>query len=95
MVIRYLDKVSDDKKELKKLSYRELNVLADEIRRTLVDTVSKTGGHLASNLGVVELTIAMHRCFDTPKDNFVFDVGHQVYTHKLLPGRWPFRLPEP
>lgn len=88
MVIRYLDKVSDDKKELKKLSYRELNVLADEIRRTLVDTVSKTGGHLASNLGVVELTIAMHRCFDTPKDNFVFDVGHQVYTHKLLTGRY-------
>ena len=78
MVIRYLNKVSDDKKELKKLSYRELNVLADEIRRTLVDTVSKTGGHLASNLGVVELTIAMHRCFDTPKDNFVFDVGHQA-----------------
>lgn len=88
MVIRYLNKVAENKELLKTMSYRELNVLAEEIRYTLVDTVSKTGGHLASNLGVVELTIAMHRCFDTPKDSFVFDVGHQVYTHKILTGRY-------
>ena len=88
MAKKYLDKVADNKELLKTMSYRELKVLAEEIRHTLVDTVSKTGGHLASNLGVVELTIAMHRCFDTPKDSFVFDVGHQVYTHKILTGRY-------
>lgn len=87
MDLKYLEKVSQDKSLLKNMTYKELESLASEIRYTLVDTVSKTGGHLASNLGVVELTIAMHRCFDTPEDNFVFDVGHQVYTHKLLTGR--------
>ncbi|MBO4446337.1 MAG: 1-deoxy-D-xylulose-5-phosphate synthase, partial [Clostridia bacterium] len=88
MVTKHLNRVANDKDLLKTMSYRELKVLADEIRHTLVDTVSKTGGHLASNLGVVELTIAMHRCFDTPRDSFVFDVGHQVYTHKILTGRY-------
>ncbi len=73
--------------DLKKLNIENLNVLADEIRRVLVDTVSKNGGHLSSNLGVVELTIALHYVFDSPKDKIVWDVGHQVYTHKLLTGR--------
>jgi 1-deoxy-D-xylulose-5-phosphate synthase len=67
---------------------RELNKLAAEIRSVIVATVSKNGGHLASNLGVVELTIALHRIFDSPKDKIVWDVGHQCYTHKLLTGRY-------
>jgi 1-deoxy-D-xylulose-5-phosphate synthase len=74
--------------DIKNLSYEELNVLAQEIRTELVDTVSKRGGHLASNLGVVELTIALHRVFNTPEDKIVFDVGHQSYVHKLLTGRY-------
>lgn len=73
--------------ELKGLSYAELSGLADEIRMELVDTVSRQGGHLASNLGVVELTLALHRVFDMPTDKVVFDVGHQSYVHKLLTGR--------
>lgn len=73
--------------ELKGLSYAELDGLAEEIRMELVDTVSRQGGHLASNLGVVELTIALHRVFDLPTDQIVFDVGHQSYVHKLLTGR--------
>lgn len=74
--------------DIKNMSYKQLNELAAEIREVLIDTVSKTGGHLASNLGVVELTLAMHRQFDSPKDKFVWDVGHQAYTHKLLTGRY-------
>lgn len=74
--------------DIKNMSYGELNELAAEIRGVLIDTVSKTGGHLASNLGVVELTLAMHREFDSPRDKFVWDVGHQAYTHKLLTGRY-------
>ena len=73
--------------DLKKLGEQELNDLADEIRRYLVTTVSRNGGHLASNLGVVELTIALHRVFDFSTDRVVFDVGHQSYVHKLLTGR--------
>ena len=73
--------------ELKGLSYAELNALAQEIRMELVDTVSRQGGHLASNLGVVELTMALHRVFDMPTDKLIFDVGHQSYVHKLLTGR--------
>jgi len=69
------------------LSSEQLGALAAEIRTKLIETVSQTGGHLASNLGVVELTIALHRCFDSPKDKLIWDVGHQVYTHKLLTGR--------
>ncbi len=72
---------------LKSLSKEETDQLCDEIRRFLVKTVSKTGGHLASNLGIVELTVAMHRVFDTEKDRIIFDVGHQCYVHKLLTGR--------
>ena len=74
--------------DIKNLSYEELDELASQIRHELISTVSKNGGHLASNLGVVELTIALHKCFDSPKDKFVFDVGHQIYTHKLLTGRY-------
>ena len=73
--------------ELKGLSYAELSDLAEEIRTEMVDTVSRQGGHLASNLGVVELTIALHRVFDMPTDKLIFDVGHQSYVHKLLTGR--------
>ncbi len=73
---------------VKELSENELPLLAEEVRDTIVSTVSETGGHLASNLGVVELTIALHRVFNSPEDKFIWDVGHQVYTHKLLTGRY-------
>ncbi len=73
--------------DLKKLNYAETSFLAEEIREKIIDTVSENGGHLASNLGVVELTLALHRSFDFPCDNIVFDVGHQCYVHKLLTGR--------
>lgn len=73
--------------ELKKLSYPQCRKLAKEIRSVLVRNISRNGGHLASNLGAVELTMALHRVFDSPKDKFVWDVGHQCYTHKILTGR--------
>ncbi len=73
--------------DLRKLSREELGVLANELRAFLIDSVSKTGGHLASNLGVVELTIALHYVFNTPDDRLVWDVGHQTYPHKILTGR--------
>ena len=72
---------------LKKMSIEELNNLALEIRTFLLDSVSKTGGHLSSNLGIVEITIALHYVFNTPKDKILFDVGHQSYIHKILTGR--------
>lgn len=74
--------------DLKELSESQLETLTGEVRETIVKTVSQNGGHLASNLGAVELTLAMHLEFDSPKDSFVWDVGHQVYTHKLLTGRY-------
>lgn len=74
-------------KDIKDLSVPELNELCSEIRELLINTVSQTGGHLASNLGVVELTVALHKVFDSPNDQIVFDVGHQCYTHKILTGR--------
>lgn len=74
-------------KDLKKLGIKEKEKLAKEIREEIIKTVSKTGGHLASNLGVVELTIALHSVFDTPKDKIIWDVGHQTYVHKMLTGR--------
>ena len=73
--------------DLKALSPEQCTALCAEIRSLLIETVSKTGGHLASNLGSVELTVAMHRVFDSPEDKFVWDVGHQCYTHKILTGR--------
>lgn len=77
-------------RDLDRLSQEELDQLAAEIRSFLVDAVSKTGGHLGPNLGVVELTIALHRVFDSPKDKVLFDTGHQAYVHKLLTGRQDF-----
>lgn len=73
--------------DLKKLDAEELTPLAEEVRAFLLETVTRTGGHLASNLGAVELTIALHYCFDSPKDKIIWDVGHQAYTHKILTGR--------
>ena len=73
--------------DLKQLSAKEKVELADEIRRYVLEIVSKNGGHLASNLGVVELTIALHSVFNVPKDKIVLDVGHQTYVHKILTGR--------
>ena len=73
--------------DLKKLSLKELEQLAGEIREKIVETVSETGGHLAPSLGVVELTIALHYVFDAPKDKIIWDVGHQAYAHKLITGR--------
>jgi 1-deoxy-D-xylulose-5-phosphate synthase len=74
--------------DVKALPLEKLPVLAEKIRQTLIETLSQTGGHLGPNLGVVELTLALHRVFDTPKDKFVFDVAHQGYVHKMLTGRW-------
>ncbi len=73
--------------DIKKIPADQLPALAEEIRQFIIESLSKTGGHLASNLGVVELTIAMHRVFDLPKDKLIWDVGHQSYTHKILTGR--------
>ena len=83
---KLLDKIQSPE-NLKKLTIPELNALCAEIREFLIDSVSKTGGHLASNLGVVELTVALHTVFDVPKDKIIFDVGHQSYVHKILTGR--------
>jgi len=74
-------------KNIKSLSWEELDLLAAEIRQKIIETMSVNGGHLASNLGVVELTLALHRAFDSPDDRFIWDVSHQTYTHKLLTGR--------
>ena len=73
--------------DIKSLSYDECKVLCREIRKKILYAVNKNGGHLSSNLGSVELTVALHRCFDSPKDKIFFDVGHQSYTHKILTGR--------
>ncbi len=81
-----LDKVNWPE-DLHQFTYKEMNSLSEEIREFLIDTVSKTGGHLASNLGVVELSIALHYAFDLKKDKLIWDVGHQSYIHKILTGR--------
>jgi 1-deoxy-D-xylulose-5-phosphate synthase len=73
--------------DLKRMSFAQMNDLAEEIRAFLIQSLAKTGGHLGPNLGVVELTLAMHYVFNTPQDKFLFDVSHQVYTHKILTGR--------
>lgn len=75
-------------KDIKKMNTADLTDLCAQLRQKMVDTVSRTGGHLASNLGTVELTVAMHRVFNTPKDDIVWDVGHQCYAHKLLTDRY-------
>ena len=73
--------------DIKKLSRIELAELCEEIRKFEIENISRTGGHLASNLGTVELTVALHRVYDTSKDRLIFDVGHQCYTHKIITGR--------
>ena len=83
---RVLDKI-DRPQDLKKLSLKELEQLSREVRHLIIDTVSKTGGHLASNLGTIEMTIALHYCLNMPDDIILWDVGHQAYTHKILTGR--------
>ena len=84
--MRFIDQINSPK-DLKKLKKNDLPVLAEEIRSIIVDTVSKNGGHLASSLGVVELTIALHYVYDVPLDKIIWDVGHQAYAHKLITGR--------
>src|SRR5215468_280906 len=83
---RYLDMVKEPL-HVKKLTPEQLLLLAEEIRQELITVLAKNGGHLGPNLGVVELTLALHRVFSTPKDKFVWDVSHQVYVHKILTGR--------
>jgi len=83
---KILEKVNTPE-DLRKLTLKEKELLSEEIRKFVIETVSKTGGHLASNLGVVELTIAIHSVFNTPKDKLIWDVGHQSYIHKILTGR--------
>ena len=87
VVIILLSKIRSPK-DLNNLSQKDLTKLAAEIRKTIITVVGKNGGHLASNLGVVELTIALHRVFNSPDDAIIFDVSHQCYTHKLLTGRY-------
>ncbi|MTL62083.1 1-deoxy-D-xylulose-5-phosphate synthase, partial [Turicibacter sanguinis] len=72
---------------IKQLSNRQLKILCKDLRTFLIDSLSKTGGHLSSNLGVVELTVALHKVFNSPEDKFIWDVGHQSYIHKILTGR--------
>ena len=71
-------------RQIKDLTIDELTQLCSDIRAFLIDSISKTGGHLSSNLGIVEVTVAMHYVFDSPKDKMIFDVGHQCYTHKII-----------
>lgn len=86
MAERILDRI-DSPEDLKTLNVEELNLLSREIREEIIDVISKNGGHLASNLGVIDLTIALHRAFDLRHDKIIFDVGHQSYPHKILTGR--------
>ncbi|MGL5313515.1 MAG: 1-deoxy-D-xylulose-5-phosphate synthase [Peptostreptococcaceae bacterium] len=83
---KYLDKVNSPS-DIKLMTTDEMDLLAKDIRKFLVRSISQTGGHLASNLGIVELTLALHKVFDTPKDKIVWDVGHQSYVHKIVTGR--------
>src|SRR5690606_25138257 len=86
MTTEFLDRIQSPA-DVRQLDRRELKALADELRGFVLESVSKTGGHLSSNLGTVELTIALHRVFDTPHDRIIWDVGHQSYPHKILTGR--------
>ena len=83
---RILDRINDPQ-DLKSLTLKELKKLAGEIREVIIETVARNGGHLAPNLGVIELTLALHYVFDSPRDRIVWDVGHQCYAHKLVTGR--------
>ena len=83
---KLLEKINSPE-DLKKISEENLPLLAEEIRKRIIEVISKTGGHLASSLGAVELAIAVHYAFNAPKDKIIWDVGHQAYAHKLLTGR--------
>ena len=85
MKYKFLDQINfpDD---LRNVSIKDLNQVAEELRHKTIEAVSKTGGHLGAGLGVIELTIALHYIFDTPKDKIIWDVGHQAYPHKILTG---------
>ena len=83
----FLEKIKSPE-DLKKIPEKNLSVLSGEIRQKIIDTVNKNGGHMASNLGIVELTVALHRGFNSPQDAIIFDVSHQSYAHKLLTGRY-------
>lgn len=87
MDYRFLGRVNSPE-DVRKLNNEDLKVLSEEMRDRIINTVAENGGHLASNLGAVELTVALHKCFNSPKDTIVFDVGHQCYPHKLLTGRY-------
>ena len=84
--MQFLNKINSPA-DVKELNTDEMTKLAQEIRKFLVNVISKTGGHLAPNLGVVELTLALHKVFNTPSDKIVWDVGHQSYVHKIITGR--------
>jgi 1-deoxy-D-xylulose-5-phosphate synthase len=86
MKYKYLDQINFPN-DLRKFSIKDLNFIAKDLRLKTIDAVSKTGGHLGAGLGVIELTIALHYIFDTPKDKLIWDVGHQAYPHKILTGR--------
>ena len=82
-----LDRVNGPQ-DIKNMSQAELLELCDELRSTIISVVSRNGGHLAPNLGVIELTVALHRVFNSPEDKIIWDVGHQSYSHKILTGRF-------
>jgi len=82
----WLDRI-DSPEDLRRLDTEQLNRLAEEIRERIIRTVARTGGHLASSLGTVELTLAIHYVFNTPQDKLIWDVGHQAYAHKIITGR--------
>ena len=86
MEYKYIDQINFPE-DLRKFKVKELNFIAKELRTKTIDAVSKTGGHLGAGLGVIELTIALHYIFNTPKDKLIWDVGHQTYPHKILTGR--------
>ena len=74
-------------KDLKKLNYEELNDLSKKMKEFMIESTSKTGGHIGANLSSLEISIALHKIFDSPNDKFLFDVGHQAYAHKIITGR--------
>ncbi len=82
----FLEKINSPE-DLKSLNIEDLKILSTELREELIEIVSKTGGHLGAGLGVVELTVALHFVFNSPKDKLIWDVGHQAYPHKILTGR--------
>ena len=86
MPYKYLDNINFPS-DLRKLSINQLQDVSNELRRKTINTVAKTGGHLGAGLGVVELTVALHYVFNTPRDKLIWDVGHQTYPHKILTGR--------